>query len=99
MGRKCGYRMLSNLSKAIKGQEIQQERAKDRNRLYCYLKITQTLKDNQLKRKQRGEKKTREGRRKGKDRGGTTAATSEKKQTRQYRKQKKEKAQGWKRRR
>ena len=26
--------MLSNLSKAIRGQETQQERAKDRNRLY-----------------------------------------------------------------
>ena len=33
-GESCGYRMLSNLSKAIRGQETQQERAKDRNRLY-----------------------------------------------------------------
>ena len=59
-GESCGYRMLSNLSKVIKGQEIQRERGKERNRLYYYFEIAQTLKDNQIKGKQRGKRKTRE---------------------------------------
>ena len=58
-GESCGYRMLSNLSKVIKGRVIQQERANDRNRLYYYLEIARTLKDNQIRRKQRGKRKTR----------------------------------------
>ena len=32
---------------------MQQERVEDRNRLYYYLEIAQTLKDNQIKRRQR----------------------------------------------
>ena len=51
--------MLSNLSKVIKGRVIQQERANDRNRLYYYLEIARTLKDNQIRRKQRGKRKMR----------------------------------------
>ena len=43
--------MLSNSSKVIKGQRIQWEKDKERNRLY--LEIAQTLKDNQIKRKQK----------------------------------------------
>ena len=56
-GESCGYIMLSNLSKVIKGQRIQKEREKERNRLYYYLEIAQTFKDNQIKRKQRREQK------------------------------------------
>ena len=55
----CGCRMLSYLSKVVKGQVIQHEHSKDRNRLYCYLQIVQTLKDNQIKRKQRRKRKVR----------------------------------------
>ena len=56
-GESCGYRMLSNLSKVINGQW---ERDKERNRLIYFLEIAQTLKDNQIKRKQKGKRKTRE---------------------------------------
>ena len=61
-GESCGYRMLSNLIKVIKGPKIQWEKDKERNRLHYYLyrKITQTFKDNQIKRKQKGKRKTRE---------------------------------------
>ena len=52
--------MLSNLSKVIKGQKIQWERDKECNRLYYYLEIAQTLKDNQIKRKQKRKRKIRE---------------------------------------
>ena len=38
-GESCGYRMLSYPNKVMKGQTIQHERAKDRNRLYYYLEI------------------------------------------------------------
>ena len=58
-GESCGYRMLSYLSKIIKGQIIHRERAKDRNRLHYYLEIAQTLKDNQIKRTQRKKRKAR----------------------------------------
>ena len=56
-GGSCRYRMLSNLSEVIKGQRIQEERKKERNRLYYYLEIAQTLKDNQIKSKQWREEK------------------------------------------
>ena len=59
-GESCGYRMLSNLSKVTKGQEIQREREKESNRLYYYLEIAQTPKDNQIKRNQK--KKTKKER-------------------------------------
>ena len=55
-GESCGYRMLSNLNKVIKGQGIQGGR-EERNRLYYYLEIAQTLKDNQVKRHQRRKQK------------------------------------------
>ena len=59
----CGYRMLSNLNKIVKGQEIRNEKDKERNRLYYYLEIAQTLKDNQIKRSQnRKRKRGEEGR-------------------------------------
>ena len=58
-GESCGYRMLSNLNKIVKGQEIRNEKDKERNRLYYYLEIAQTLKDNQIKRSQKKEKEKR----------------------------------------
>ena len=55
--------MLGNLSlQAIKGQEVQWERDKERSRLYYYLDIAQTLQDKQIKRKQKGKGRTREER-------------------------------------
>ena len=66
-GESCGYMMLSYLNKVVKGQIIQQERAKDRGRLYYYLEIAQALKDNQIKRKQIKEEKKHKRRRE--DRG------------------------------
>ena len=59
-GESCGYRMLSNLSKVIKGQRIQWEKDKERNRLYYYLEIAQTLKDNQIKRNQKRKRREEE---------------------------------------
>ena len=59
-GDSCGYRMLRYLNKVIKGQTIQHDRVKDRSRLCYYLEIAQTLKDNQIKRKQRRKGKVRE---------------------------------------
>ena len=56
-GESCGYRVLSNLSKIIKGQEICREKDKEHNRLYYYLEIAQTLKDNQIKRSQSRKRK------------------------------------------
>ena len=56
-GESCGYRILSNLSKVIKGQKIQLEKDKERNRPYYYLEIAQTLKDNQIKEKRKGKEK------------------------------------------
>ena len=35
-GESCGYRMLSNLNKVMKGQEIRREKEKEHNRLYYY---------------------------------------------------------------
>ena len=57
--------MLSNLNKIVKGQEIRNEKDKERNRLYYYLEIAQTLKDNQKKPKQEKEKRGRGKRRRG----------------------------------
>ena len=62
-GESCGYRMLSNLIKIIKGQEIQRERDKERNRLYYYLEIAKPLKDNQIKRNQKRKQEREEKRR------------------------------------
>ena len=56
-GESCGYRMLSNLNKIVKGQEIHREEDKESNRLYYYLEIAQTLKDNQIKRSQNRKRK------------------------------------------
>ena len=56
-GESCGYRMLSNLSRVTKGQEIRRGREKEHNRLYYYLEIAQTLKDNQIKRNQKRKQK------------------------------------------
>ena len=56
-GESCGYRMLSNLNKIVKGQEIRNEKDKERNRLYYYLEIAQTLKDNQIKRSEKRKRK------------------------------------------
>jgi hypothetical protein len=56
-GESCGYRMLSNLNEIVKGQEIRSEKHKERNRLYYYLEIAQTLKDNQIKRSQNRKRK------------------------------------------
>ena len=61
-GESCGYRMLSNLNKVIKGQGIQGGR-EERNRLYYYLEIAQTLKDNQVKRHQQRRKQKKEEKR------------------------------------
>ena len=60
-GESCGYRMLCYLQRVVKGQTIQQEQAEDRNRLYYYLEIAQTLKDNQIKRRQRRKRNAPEG--------------------------------------
>ena len=49
--------MLSNLNKIVKGQEIHREEEKESNRLYYYLEIAQTLKDNQIKRSQNRKRK------------------------------------------
>jgi len=59
-GESCGYRMLSNLNKIVRGQEIRNEKDKERNRLYYYLEIAQTLKDKQIKRSEKGKRKRRE---------------------------------------
>ena len=56
-GESCGYRMLSNLNKIVKEQEIRSETDKESNRLYYYLEIAQTLKDNQIKRSQNRKRK------------------------------------------
>ena len=56
-GESCGYRMSDNLNKTVKGQEIRREKDKERNRLYYYLEIAQTLKDNQIKRSQNRKRK------------------------------------------
>ena len=88
-GESCGYRMLSNLSKVIKGQEIQWEGDEERNRLYYYLEIAHPLKDNQIKEDRKEKEKGRRGRQR-RNRRRTRATTPEKKQERQYRKQKKE---------
>ena len=87
-GESCGYRMLSNLSKVTKGQEIQREREKESNRLYYYLEIAQTPKDNQIKRNQKKKTKKKEKRRRttttrrrtGRNRRRTRATTPKKKQ-------------------
>ena len=49
--------MLSNLNKVIKGQGIQRGKEKEHNRLYYYLEIAQTFKDNQIKRNQKRKQK------------------------------------------
>jgi hypothetical protein len=49
--------MPSNLSRVTKGQEIRRGREKEHNRLYYYLEIAQTLKDNQIKRNQKRKQK------------------------------------------
>jgi Ulp1 family protease len=61
-GESCGYRMLSNLKKIVKGQEIRSEKDKECNRLYYYLEIAQTLKDNQPDKKKPKQKKEKRGR-------------------------------------
>ena len=60
-GESCGYRMLSNLNKVMKGQEIRREKEKEHNRLYYYLEIAQALKDNQIKRSQNRKRKRKRG--------------------------------------
>ena len=80
-GESCGYKMLSCLSKVVKGQVIQQGRAEDQNRLCYYLEIAQTLKDNQIKRKQKGKRKA----------GGGEEEERQKGETQQQRHQKKSK--------
>ena len=80
--------MLSNLSKVTKGQKIQREREKESNKLYYYLEIAQTPKDNQIKRNQKKKTKKKEKRRRttttrrrtGRNRRRTRATTPKKKQ-------------------
>ena len=82
-GESCGIRMLSNLIKVIKGQRIQWGKDKERNRLYYYLEIAQTLKDNQIKRKQKRKRRRRRRRTTTRrNRRRTKATTPKKKQKR-----------------